>query len=160
VVATEHNSSDGVIRFVIRPNRAMPWRDLLRFYLGMVFVSFSIAIGFAWYGAWMVLPFAGLEMLVLGVALYVVARRSTRYQVITIYNDRLEFADCGSRGVKSQTLKRAWIQVVLEPAAINGHMSRLVLRSHGKETEVAEYLTEIERTNLAHDLRHAVSQTG
>ena len=49
--------------------------------LALVFVllaaaTIAIGIGFAAAGAWLVLPFAGLEALALGAAFFAVARRS------------------------------------------------------------------------------------
>lgn len=65
----------------------------MRFYIGMVVVSFSIAIAFALKGAWLILPFAGVEMLVLGAALYVVARRGCRWQTVSIQGDQVEVVE-------------------------------------------------------------------
>ena len=39
-------------------------------------ITLAIGVGFAMIGAWMVLPFAGLEVLMLGVAYVVYARRA------------------------------------------------------------------------------------
>ena len=59
---------------MIRPNCSLPWRGTVRFYLGIVIVSLGIAAAFAMKGIWLILPFAGLEMVALGAALYIVAR--------------------------------------------------------------------------------------
>ena len=39
-------------------------------------VTLAIGAGFAFVGAWLVLPFAGIEALMLAVAFFVVARRA------------------------------------------------------------------------------------
>lgn len=39
-------------------------------------VTLTIGAGFAFVGAWLVLPFAGLEVLMLGAAFFVYARRA------------------------------------------------------------------------------------
>ena len=41
-------------------------------------VTLSIGIGFAMMGAWLILPFAGLEALALGAAFFCYSRRFTR----------------------------------------------------------------------------------
>ena len=48
---------------------------LLRVYVGLALVVLAIGVGFALVGAWPVLPFAGLEALLLGVAFVAYARR-------------------------------------------------------------------------------------
>ena len=78
MVATYFDDVDCSRRFLIRPNCSLQWREVVRFYLGIAAVSFGIAVAFALQGAWLVLPFAGIEMAVLGGALYIVARRGYR----------------------------------------------------------------------------------
>jgi uncharacterized membrane protein len=91
----------------------------------MLLVSFGIAIGFALQGAWPILPFAGLEMLALGVALYIVARRATDWQEISINGDRINIVDHERGREQARSFQRAWAQVIHEAAAIKGHPSRL-----------------------------------
>ena len=42
-------------------------------------MTVAIGIGFAVLGAWMVLPFAGLETIALAIAFFVIARRAGNY---------------------------------------------------------------------------------
>jgi uncharacterized membrane protein len=156
VVATQFDQFASRRRFLIRPNCSLPWRDVVRFYLGMLMVCFSIAIAFALKGAWLILPFAGLEMLALGIALYVVARRATSWQEISINDDRIRVVDYDSRHEEERSFQRAWAQVVHEGAVIKGHPSRLSIRSHGRCVEVGRYLNEDEKRYLAQELSRAV----
>jgi uncharacterized membrane protein len=52
---------------------------MLRVFVVLGFIPLAIGAGFAALGAWMVLPFAGLEVLLLGVAFVVYARRVADY---------------------------------------------------------------------------------
>ena len=158
MVATYFDSFDASSRFLVRPNCSLPWRHVVRFYLGVVTVSLTIAIGFALKGAWMILPFAGLEMLVLGAALYVVAHRAAQWQTISIRGDSIVVEKHGSKQEQFETFQCAWAQVELEPATIKGHPARLVIRSHGRATEVGACLNEKEKKQLAEDLRQAVNR--
>ena len=56
----------------------------LLFLLLMGVVSFGIALGFAMLGAWLVLPFAGLEMLLLSWAFYHVGCHAGDYERIRV----------------------------------------------------------------------------
>lgn len=156
VVATQFDSFACRRRFLIRPNCSLPWRDAVRFYLGMVLVSFGIAIAFALKGAWLILPFAGLEMLVLGIALYTVARRSTNWQEISIDGDRVDVLEREAGQEQAQSFQRAWVRVIHEVAPIRGHPSRLSLRSHGRSVEIGRCLNEDEKRYLAEQLNRAV----
>ena len=126
----------------------------------MVVVSFSIAIAFALQGAWLILPFAGLEMLVLGAALYVVARRGSCWQTVSIQGDQLEVVEHDSTNARQQVFQRAWAQVRLEQARIKGYPSRLTICSHGRAIEIGGYLADEEKEHLALELRQAMHPSG
>lgn len=156
MVATHFDDQNCSRRFLIRPNCSLRWSDVVRFYLGMVAVSFGIAIACALQGAWLVLPFAGLEMLALGAALYVVARRAQRWQVVSVHGDCVEITQFGSTQEPPQVFQRAWARVHLQPAAIQGHPSRLTIGSHGRRVEIGGCLSEDDKKYLARELGLAV----
>ena len=113
-------------------------------------------MAFALKGAWLILPFAGLEMLVLGAALYSVARRSTNWQEISVEGDRVEFLERDAGQEQAQSFQRAWVRVIHELAPIKGHPSRLCIRSHGRSVEIGRCLNEDEKRYLAEQLNRAV----
>jgi uncharacterized membrane protein len=156
LVARQFDNFQGSSRFLIRPNCSLSWRGVVRFYIGMVLVTFSIAIGFAFQGAWLILPFAGLEMLVLGAALYLVARRGCCWQSVSIHADHIEVVDHDLTSERQQRIQRAWAQVKLEQARINGYPSRLTIRSHGLAVEIGGYLADAEKKHLALELHQAL----
>ena len=57
------------------PNCSISPTGLLCAFAALAAVTLAIATGFALMGAWLVLPFAGLEVLALGVAFVVHVRR-------------------------------------------------------------------------------------
>jgi len=74
---------------VIRPNQSATWELNLRVIFAMGVWSMLIAISFSLYGAWLILPFAGLEILALFAALYYVCRKLSLRQVIRIDADTI-----------------------------------------------------------------------
>ncbi len=157
MVATRFDSFNASRRFLIRPNCSLPWRETVQFYLGMVIISFSIAIAFAMKGMWLILPFAGLEMLALGIALYIVALRGMRWQMLNIHENCVDIVECVNNSESRSSFQRAWVQVRFEAADIKGHPSRLLLGSHGRTTEIGACLTETEKQQLARQLRDALA---
>jgi len=143
-------------QFVIRPNRSLSERGNLVFYLIMVFVSFGIAMPIAVMGYWVVLPFAGLEMLALGGALYLSSRDTSRCEVVLIEGDRLTVVAGRNRPQYRTELNRHWTQVLLREPRARGHRTHLVLRAHGREVEIGAFLNNRERRQLARALQHAV----
>ena len=159
VVATQFDERDCSRRFLIRPNCSLSWRQVVRFYLAVLAASMGIAVAFALQGAWMVLPFAGLEMLVLGAALYVVARRGSNWEMISIQGDNLDFVAHGPGSEHRERFKRAWVRIELLGPAIQGHPSRLTIGSHGRRIEVGSCLNEADKRYLADELLRAVRST-
>lgn len=146
--------------FVIRPNRSMSWRGMLTFMAVCAVLSMSIAIGFMAMGAWMILPFAGLELLGLCTALYVCARHTSRVEVVTVSEDAVTVSSGRKGPSENREFQRGWTQIVLENSGHDWYPSRLVIRSHGRGVEVGSCLREGERRQLASALNLALRTPG
>ena len=143
-------------RFILRPNRSLSWRGSLLFYFSLLIISSGIAIGLALLGLWLVLPFAGLEMLALGIGLYVVACRCYECEVISINGDSIRIERGRDYPREQWTLGRTWARVVLERCPREWYPSRLSIRSHGRSVEVGRFLDEEERQRLADELTRSL----
>jgi uncharacterized membrane protein len=75
------------LMIIARPNRSASWQANLWVLLALAVPSLIIAIAFALLGAWPILPFAGLELLALGGALYYVNWKLEYRHVITLSDD-------------------------------------------------------------------------
>jgi uncharacterized membrane protein len=140
---------DAAQRIVIAPNCSLSVRGALVFFGGMCAVSFSIAGLMAALGFWPILPFAGLEMVLLAWALRASLARRRQHQTITVSErDVLVESRTGSSCVKV-VFPRHWAQVKLRRPASRLYPSRLVIESHGRQCEVGDFLTEEERRGLA-----------
>jgi len=116
---------------------------------GFIFaVSIGIALAFAALGAWMILPFAGLEMLVLYLAFRYIDRHAGDYERIEVTGERvqIEFNEAGR--TQHHEFNRSWAQVV-----VSGEGSRLALRSHGREFEIGRHVNDEQRLQIARELR-------
>lgn len=143
--------------FVIRPNCSLSWRGAVCFFLLVAVVLFSIAGWFALAGAWLILPFAGFELLVLGAGLYVCAQRSVRREVITIGDDVVEVSRGRYDARQVDRFTRAWVRVALERPRHPWYPSRLTLGSHGRRVEIGCCLSDDEREGLAEKLNEVLS---
>ena len=138
------------------PNRAMPWHQLIWVYCLIALFSLGVALGFFFQGLTLILPFAGLEVIALGVVLYVSAWRGGSREVIDIADDKVRIETGRTEPAKQYEFERAWVQVVLERSWNSWYPSRLLLRSHGRQVEVGRFLNEQERQGLAKELRKAI----
>ena len=142
--------------FIIMPNQAMPWPRLVWIYVVFAGFTLGIAAGFFARGFILILPFAGLELLALGGALYISARRGGVREVITISAETVRVETGRDQPEQSHEFKRPWAQVVLQRAWHHWYPSRLLIRSHGRAVEIGGFLSEGERRGLARQLRNMI----
>ena len=147
------NINDATCRFILRPNRSMSWRGSLVFFLSLCLVSGTISISMTLLGYWLILPFAGLELMALGTALYIVVLRCYQCEVIWITNDAIRIEKGRNYPQQQWKLARVWTQVVLERYPQQWYPSRLLIRCHGRDVEIGKFLNEEERQRLAKELK-------
>jgi uncharacterized membrane protein len=117
----------------------------------------AVSAYFASLGAWLVLPFAGLELVVLTAGVYLNARWGATREVISLRGNDLRVAR-GRRTLEEVArLPRHWTRVTLVRDPRGWYPSRLLLQCHGRRIEVAAALVESERASLAEDLRARLS---
>ena len=113
-------------------------------FAALALVVLLIGAGFALVGAWLVLPFAGLEVLLLAGAYLVYARHAADYE-------RLEIAPDGLKVEVAQANRVARYRLV--NAKVSVEDGRVVLRDAKEELEVGRYLGAEARAELAAELQ-------
>lgn len=135
--------------FTARRNNSLSSSGRLLVFGFIFFVSVGIGMAFTLvFGAWLILSFAGLEMLGLYLAFRHVDRHAADYERIAIAGDRLQVEMLDGGCARRFDLNRCWAQVVC-----TGDGSRLALRSHGRELEIGRHLNEQQRLAVARELR-------
>jgi len=151
------NENDLEKTFMVMPNRAMLWQHIMMIYLLISGVTISIAFGFFTQGLTLILPFAGLELLALGVVLYISAWRSNIKEVVNVTEEKIRIEIGRNAPEKIYELDKAWAKVVLERSWNNWYPSRLLLRSHGRQFEIGKFLNEQERQCLGAELKKVIN---
>jgi uncharacterized membrane protein len=151
------NENDLEKTFMVMPNRAMLWQHIMMIYLLISGVTISIAFGFFAQGLTLILPFAGLELLALGVVLYISAWRSNIKEVVNVTEEKIRIEIGRNAPEKTYELDKAWAKVVLERSWNNWYPSRLLLRSHGRQFEIGKFLNEQERQCLEVELKKVIN---
>lgn len=136
---------------VLKPNCSLSRPQAVALLAACALLMGGIGLVFAALGAWLVLPFSGLEWLLLAYCLRWSRIQSAQREVITI-SDAVVSVE---QSLIAQTIKfqRAWVTVQWVESTIPRHPSRLCLRLHGKEVEIGRFLVESERLALAKELR-------
>ena len=134
---------------VIAPNCSLSVRGAMLFFLSLCAPCFGVAGVLAFLGFWPVLPFAGLEMLLLGVVLRMSLQRRHHRQTILVSESDVAVESTTGKLRSEVVFPRHWAQVKLRRSTSRLHPSRLVIESHGRQCAVGDFLTEEERCGLA-----------
>jgi len=154
---TEFSDQSCAIEFrqVARRNNSLSSTGRLLVFAFLFVVSVGIAAAFAYFGAWLILPFAGLEMGVLYWAFRTIERRSRDYELIEIDDNQVRVERFESGSTSSEAFSRYWARVL-----VSRDGSRLALRSHGRELEIGRVLSDAQRLQLATALERRLRGAG
>lgn len=142
------SSADG-FSIVIRRNCSIsPW-GFAGVLVALAALTVAIAGGFAMAGAWLVLPFAGVEALVLGTAFMFVARHATDHERIEAAQDCLSVEVVEGGKATRMEFDRRWARVRIEE---EGGL-RVLVGTRREEVEVGRHLDARSRVGLADELR-------
>ena len=152
MVESGHDEDTGEKTIVLKPNGSLSRRQAWLL-LGICGLLMGLVAGFcAALGAWLVLPFSGLEWILLAFCLHLSIRQSQEREVITITGDLVRVEKGWGSPLQTYKFQRAWVQ-----SPIRGRPSRVTLRLHGKEVELGRFLVESERQVLARELKFLLS---
>jgi uncharacterized membrane protein len=139
-------------RITLVHHRSLSWRQAKWLFAGFAGCMAVSSVYWAAKGAWLVVPFFGLELIVLGLGLYLCARAGARREVIEIDGPALRLS-WGRSALEGQLeLPRHWSRAVLSTDPSGWYPSRLALVAHGRRVALAEGLSEAERRAVAAEL--------
>jgi len=143
-------------QIILCSNRSASWRTVkLVLWLVSTF-AMIIALSFAFVGLWMVLPFAGLEVLALVGFMYWVALQCRRQQVIHIGRYQIVVEQGYQYPKKTWESELFFTRLVISTPPYRGHPRRLFLHSKQQQLEIGEFLNDEEKNRLIADLRGAI----
>lgn len=138
-------------KVTFKPNSALSATSKQKVIILLTAIPCVIGIAFCYIGAWLVLPFVGLEIAALAYAFYYVNKHEADYESISIEGDSLLIERCVGESVSQHVINPYWVKVTQHELP-NGEL-HLYLQSHGKEIEVGRYLTRKQRELLAKQLK-------
>ena len=140
------------LQWSLRRNCSLSPAQLLRFYICLCLFSLSIATAFWFSGARLVMPFAWLELIAVGVALLIYARHACDGEKITLQGPVLVVErDHGRRSERTE-FDRQWVRI--EPCSGDG--SLIEVSGQGRSVLVGRHLRPELRPALAREIRLAL----
>ena len=144
---------DARISWDFRRNCSVTPRQLAVCFALMVLVSLTVAV-FCWFqGAVLVLPFASLELLAVGVAFVVYARHALDGERIWLEGNVLVVESEHAGEMVRREFQRAWVRI--EQAAHGQAMIEVCC--HGQRVPVGRFVRNELRQRLATELRLALA---
>lgn len=140
------------VQWLLKRNCSVTPAQLAWLYASLCVISLGIA-GFFWgQGARMVMPFAWLELMVVGAAFWVYARHARDGERIVLQGTRLVVElESGGRLERAE-FKREWVRV--EPKSGDG--SLIEVSGQGRLVRVGRHVRPELRPALAREIRHAL----
>jgi uncharacterized membrane protein len=118
--------TDSGFHIVVKRNCSIAPAALWRVFGLIALVSISIGTGFAMAGAWLILPFAGLEIAALGLAFLLVGRHAGDYERIELDSGSLtvEIADADRTERYRMNPREARVGVGSDTRVVLGDLER------------------------------------
>lgn len=158
VEAHAHGGADPVIfDAILTPHRSLSPRGFFVLMTAICAVSFVAGLGFFLMGAWPVVGFMGLDVLLVYGAFKLNFRAARMYETVRVTRNDLVVERVSPRGdAQRWRFQPAWLQILFDdPPA---HDSQITLRSHGRRLIVGAFLTADERLDFARALAGAVAK--
>ena len=158
MVKIETNSEECTHSILLRPNQSTDWKSSLLFIFIIAFTCLSIGIGFAFAGAIMILPFAGLEVLFVGYCLYLVMKKTYKQEVITLTKEKLKIEKGEGKINQVWEYYRMWSFVSVERPEHPWYPAHIVVTSKGERVPIGDFLTEDEKEDLVNNLERIIQE--
>ncbi|QDL38944.1 DUF2244 domain-containing protein [Rhodoferax sediminis] len=140
------------IHWFLKRNCSVSPAQLAWVYLSLCVVSLGIGAVFWFQGATLVMPFAWVELLVVGVSFRVYARHATDGEKISLQGAQLVVELESAGKLERAEFNREWVRV--EPRT--GDRSLIEVSGQGRTVQVGRYVRPELRPALAREIRMAL----
>ena len=156
MVKIESNKEKDFHRILIRPNQSISWKSSIVFILVIAFTCLTIGLGFAYVGATLILPFAGLEVLFVGICVYLVLNKTSQQEVITLSKEKLTIEKGAYKIKKVWEYFRLWSYISVERPQHPWYPAHIVVTSKGERVPLGDFLNEQEKEELVSNLENII----
>jgi uncharacterized membrane protein len=142
--------------WLMKRNCSVSPRQFVYFYISLALFSLLIAFLLLLNGAWLVLPFTGIELLSVGVAFVLYARHAVDYERIRLFPNRLVIEQVSAEQLTQFEFNPRWVRV--EAGATP--RDRITLVSRGQTIMIGQHLAQYRRAQFAGELRAWLTRCG
>lgn len=135
-VHTHHNTTT----IVLQPNRSASWLQAKTVVIIMTVFVMTVAIAWSFVGAWVVLPFAGLEVGLLAFFMHKVNYRCHQQQVITVAPNEVIVTAGVNRPEYRHAFRRPQAHVTITEDESDWHIPALTLQDDQHTLKLGPFL--------------------
>ena len=140
----------------ISPNYSLRGWNRIIFLSSLAFVCLSIGVFFLIMGAGLILPFAGLEVVLVLTCFYLSFRWSKQKEIIYISNDKIKLEK--GRLFKEKTWEEFRSFVVLEVERDQHNSDKFCFQSKGRRFYFGSFLNDEDKLILKNELKRIINQ--
>ena len=156
MIQADINENTGNGTIVLKPNNSATWQFNVLVISSLACVAFLISIFFLMQGLWLILPFSGLEIMLLYLGLCICVRANATTEVITFHNNTVIIEKGRTHSEHSWEYQRSWAKIFIKSPEYRGHPKRIFIRSHGEELELGAFLNKQDKENFISKLKNIV----
>jgi len=155
---TDNPHDPPIFAATLRPYRSLSPRGFMLVMLALVACSFTAGLAFWSMGAWPVVGFFGLDILLVQLAFRLNYRQARASEEIRVFRDRMTVTSTTARGETTESdFNPYWARLEVERHPEAG-VTRVTIASHGKRLDIAGFLGPWERESFAKALSAALAE--
>tara|TARA_Y100001970_G_scaffold24945_1_gene29791 strand:+ start:486 stop:968 length:483 start_codon:yes stop_codon:yes gene_type:complete len=154
LVSVEKNKSSYLIS--LSPNSSLEGFARIIFLASITFVCGGIAIMFYFFGAFMILPFAGIELTILFIAFYLSFKWSSKKEKIYISQEMVKIEKGVNKAEYLWEEFRTFTSFQIKKDA--NEILRLSFRSKGEDVFVGDFLNEDDKQKLKNEVGFIIQE--
>ena len=140
----------------ISPNYSLRGWGRVLFLGSIAFICLAIGVFFLFMGAALILPFAGLEVIIVLTCFFISFRWSQQKELIYISNEKIKLEK--GRLIKEKSWEEFRSFAVLEVETDQHNSQKFCFQSKGKRFYFGAFLNEEDKTILKNELSRIISQ--
>jgi uncharacterized membrane protein len=136
----------------LSPNRSATWQQTKMLIIGFTCFVISIATVWSLVGAWLILPFAGIEVSALALVMYLVSKATYQWEEVVVDDKTIVISS--SKGAVL-TFARTYTHLFYIEDKQDRRIPKLVFTTPHAKCEIGTFLNEEDKTQLAKHLSNA-----
>ena len=148
MIQIESDYKKNFFRISLSPNRSLSWKSALVFTIIISSICLSIGFGFALAGASLILPFAGLEVFLVSLCIYLVLKKTYEQEIIYMTPEKLKIEKGSNEPKRVWEYFRLWSYIIVEKPKHPWYPAHILITSQGEIVPIGEFLSEEEKKKL------------